>query len=66
MLENWFVPQLQSLEIESNASLQEDGVPAYFAINVRENVNEIFSVVGLAVDLPPCQLHLTGRLEVLT
>ena len=24
-----------------------------------------FPVVGLAVDLPPCQLHLIGRLKVL-
>ena len=27
---------------------------------------KFFPVVGLAVDLPPCQLHLTGLLEVLT
>ena len=66
MLENWFIPQLQSLGIESNVWFQQDGAPAHFAIPVWEYLSETFPSLGLAVNLPPCQLHLTGRLEILT
>ena len=41
MLENWCLPQLQSLEIKSNEWFQQDG-PAHFAVTVREYLNEVF------------------------
>ena len=66
MLENWFIPQQQSLGSESNVWFQQDGAPAHFATTVKEYLNEVSPDAGLASDLPPCQLHLTGHLEDLT
>ena len=43
MLESWFIPQLQSLGIESNVWYQQYGAPAHFEIIVREYLNEVFS-----------------------
>ena len=61
VLENWFIPQLQSLGIESNVWFQKDWAPAHSAITVRDNSNSsFFPVVGLTVDLPLCQLNLNG------
>ena len=65
LLENWFISQLQSLGIESNVWFQQDGASTHFAITVKKYLS-FFPIVGLTMDLPPCQLHLTGRLEVLT
>ena len=42
MLDNFFISQLQSLEIESNVWLQTNGAPAHFAITVSEYLNEVF------------------------
>ena len=66
MLGNWFTPQLQSLGIENNIWLEQDGVPVHFAITIREYFDVIFPGPWIGRGLPPCQLHLTGRLEVLT
>ena len=41
-LENWFMPQKQSLGIESNVWLQQDREPAHLAITVRKYLNEVF------------------------
>ena len=40
VLEHWFIPQLQSLGIESNVWLQQDMAPAYFVTTVREYYNK--------------------------
>ena len=42
MLENWFIPQQQSLGIESSIWFQQDGVPANFAITVGKYFDKVF------------------------
>ena len=67
VLENLFIPQLQSLGIESNVWFRKDGAPAHSAITVRDNPNgSFFPAVGLTVGLPLCQFHLTGHFKILT
>ena len=66
MLENWFLPQLQSHGIKSNAWFQQDGVPAQFGITVREYFNEVFpscwicgsATLPASLDWPPRSLDL--------
>ena len=65
MLENWFILQLKCFGIKSNILFQQDGVQAHFAITVEEYLNAVFPSRWITMDLPPCQLHLTGRFEVL-
>ena len=68
MLENWFIPQLQSLRIKSNVWLEEDGAPAHFAITVREYPNKAFpsrwigsgsATLPASLDWPPRSADLT-------
>ena len=59
MLENWFIPQLQSLEIESNVWFKQNGAPAYFAITLKEYLNAVFprSCVGRGSGTSPTPLN---------
>ena len=68
MLENCFISQLQSLGIESNVWLQQDRVPAHFAITVKEYL-KVFSSCWIGnesatlpapLDWPPQSPDLTA------
>jgi hypothetical protein len=36
MMQNWFMPQLETLDMNGDASFQRDRLPAYYAPAVRE------------------------------
>jgi hypothetical protein len=42
MLCEWLVPQLQQVSIKDTVVLQLDGAPPYFALHMRDYLNETF------------------------
>ena len=35
MMQNWFMPQLETLDMNDDANFQQDGLPARYALAVR-------------------------------
>ena len=42
MLQNYFIPQLEQLNLKDNTVFQQDGAPCHFALRVRQFLNQEF------------------------
>jgi hypothetical protein len=42
MMQNWFMPQLETLGMDDDVYFQQDGLMARYALAVREFLREVF------------------------
>jgi hypothetical protein len=70
-MQNWFMPHLETLDMNDDAYFQQDGLPARYALDVREYLSEAFPERYFGCRSPSaghqrCSLHLTVHFEVQT
>ena len=58
MLQNYFIPQLEQLNLKDDAVFQQDGAPCHFALHVRQFLNQEFpNRMDYRGGPFPCPLH---------